>query len=114
MRKTFKKLGLSLATLVCAICAGVGVSLGYSKEATKADAAESATTVTISGADYYISGAGIRLVNDANGAGIRFHTRLTDAEYAKLTGAYKTGTLIIPEIRYDGDLTLEDMEKDRR
>ena len=112
MRKAFKKLGLSFATLVCAVCAGVGVSLGYSKGVTKAVVAENATTATISGANYYVSGAGIRLVNDANGAGLRFHTRLADAEYAKLTGAYKTGTLIIPEIRYDGDLTLEDMDKE--
>ncbi len=106
MKKIFRKIGLSLAALACVVCAGVGISLGNANSQTAA-----ASTKTIAASDYYMSGAGIRLINDAHGTGIRFHTALANTEYAELDfeGGVKTGTLVIPEIRYDGDLTLEDM-----
>ena len=109
MRKMVKKITISLMALFGLLCVGAGASIALDAPEKKVSA-KAATT--IADKDFYISGAGVRLVNDANGAGIRFHTRLTNEEFDKLTGEYKTGTLIIPEIRYDGELTVEDLEKD--
>ena len=106
MKKLFKKLGLSFATVMCVACVGVGAAFGLNGVLSAANA-ESAI-------DFYVSGAGVRLINDANGAGIRFHTRMADADYATLTDGDKTGTLIIPEIRYDGELTLDDLNKEAK
>ena len=106
MKTIFKKIGLSLAAFVCAISAGVGVALTV-PQITEADAA----TVTLEDRNYYIRGTGLRLVNDKNGAGLRFHTNLLASEYAKVE---ESGTLIIPEFRYDGELTLDDLSKDAK
>ena len=104
MKKFFKKSGLTLATLACVFCAGVGISLVQGSS----HIADAYTTKSIAASDYYMSGAGIRLVNDEHGTGLRFHTLLSKAEYEGLDfeNGDKTGTLIIPEIRYDGELTL--------
>ena len=99
MKKILKKLGLSLAALACVACAGVGVSL--SSSVSEAQAAE------IAERDYYVSGTGLRLVNDANGTGIRFHTNASLEVYNNIV---ESGTLIIPEVRFDGNLTLEDLQ----
>ena len=110
MKKLFKKIGLSLAILTCALCTGAGISLiTENSYIAKADEVKS-----IAASDYYMSGAGIRLINDANGTGLRFHTILSNAEYESLKEGDKTGTLIIPEIRYDGELTLEDLKKESK
>ena len=110
MKKLFKKIGLSLAILTCALCTGAGISLVTENSyIAKADEVKS-----IAASDYYMSGAGIRLINDANGTGLRFHTILSNAEYESLKEGDKTGTLIIPEIRYDGELTLEDLKKESK
>ena len=106
MKTIFKKIGLSLAAFVCAVSAGVGVALTV-PQTTEANAA----TVTLEDRNYYISGTGVRLVNDKNGAGLRFHTNLLASEYAKVE---ESGTLIIPEFRYDGELTLDDLNKDAK
>ena len=106
MKTIFKKIGLSLAAFVCALSAGVGVALTV-PQTTEANAA----TVTLEDRNYYISGTGVRLVNDKNGAGLRFHTNLLASEYAKVE---ESGTLIIPEFRYDGELTLDDLNKDAK
>ncbi len=112
MKKFFKKSGLTLATLACAFCAGVGISLVQGG----AQVADAYTVKSIAASDYYMSGAGIRLINDEHGTGLRFHTHLSTAEYEKIDfeNGDKTGTLIIPEIRYDGELTLEDLEKESK
>ena len=106
MKTIFKKIGLSLAAFVCAVSAGAGVALTV-PQTTEANAA----TVTLEDRNYYISGTGVRLVNDKNGAGLRFHTNLLASEYAKVE---ESGTLIIPEFRYDGELTLDDLNKDAK
>ena len=106
MKTIFKKIGLSLAAFACVICAGVGVAL-TAPQTTEANAA----TVTLEDRNYYISGTGVRLINDKNGAGLRFHTNLLASEYARVE---ESGTLIIPEFRYDGELTLDDLSKDAK
>lgn len=106
MKTIFKKIGLSLAAFACAISAGVGVALSV-PQTTEANAA----IVTLEDRNYYISGTGVRLVNDKNGAGLRFHTNLLASEYAKVE---ESGTLIIPEFRYDGELTLDDLNKESK
>ncbi len=112
MKKIFKRFSLSFAALICAVCTGAGIAV--SLDCRNGSFIAKGEAVSIADGDFYISGAGVRLVNDANGAGIRFHTKLANAEYEKLTGAYATGTLIVPEIRYDGELTLEDLEKESK
>ncbi|MBQ8343226.1 MAG: hypothetical protein IJY21_03875, partial [Clostridia bacterium] len=99
MKKIFKKFGLSLAALACVTCAGVGVVMSSSNSASEVQA-------DIAASDYYVSGAGVRLVNDANGTGLRFHTNISVAEYGEILSS---GTLIIPEVRCDGNLTLDDL-----
>ena len=108
MKTIFKKIGLSFAALACAICAGAGIATSIPQQA-KTAKAENA--VALANDEFYISGAGARLINDANGAGIRFHTNLLESEYANVQ---ESGTLIIPDFRYDGELTLEDLEKDAK
>ena len=111
MRKMIKKTSIFLMLLFSLFCVSIGTAISVDAQQEKVFAKAG---TTIADKDYYISGAGVRLINDADGAGIRFHTRLTNEEFEKLTGNYKTGTLIIPEIRYDGDLTLEDLEKESK
>ena len=112
MKKRFKKVVLSLSALAFLACAGVGVSLTAAHGATETKVAKADTLANDA---FYMSGAGIRLINDANGTGIRFHSLLSDAEYEKLTGNFVTGTLVIPESRYDGEeLTLDDLNKESK
>ena len=95
MKNWIRKFGLSLATIACLFCASFGVVTLLPSNNTTAKAAD----VELAGEDFYVSHMGVRLVNDANGFGVRFHTRMSDEQYAELSGAYKTGTLIIPEFR---------------
>ncbi len=103
MKKIFKKIGLSLAALACVVCAGFGFALGSSDKTQAADAAGIAAN------DYYFGGTGVRLKNDAHGSGIRFHTHLSLDEYSQIE---ESGTLMIPEIRFDGSLTVEDLNNE--
>ena len=104
MKTIFKKIGLSLAAFVCAISAGVGVLLS-APQTTEVNAA----TVKLEDRNYYISGAGVRLNIDENGAAMRFHTNLLSSRYVKVE---ESGTLIIPEFHYDGELTLDDLNNE--
>ncbi|MBO5277198.1 MAG: hypothetical protein J6B05_00925, partial [Clostridia bacterium] len=108
MKTIFKKISLSFAALACAIFAGAGIATSIPQQAKTAKAEDA---VALANDAFYISGAGARLVNDANGAGIRFHTNLLESEYANVQ---ESGTLIIPDFRYDGELTLEDLEKESK
>ena len=103
MKKFLKKIGLSLAAMACVLCAGFGFALGSSDKTQAADAAEIAAN------DYYFGGAGVRLKNDAHGSGIRFHTHLNPSVYSQIE---ESGTLMIPEIRFDGSLTVEDLNNE--
>lgn len=103
MKKIFKKFGLSLAAMACVVCAGFGVALGFSKDVPTAKAA---TITELPDSDYYIASAGLRLINDADGAALRFNTNLIADQYDNVV---ESGTLIIPEVRYDGQLTLDDL-----
>ena len=60
--------------------------------------------------DFYVYSAGVRLVNDKNGTGLRFQTRMDADTYNQLQSANtvaKTGTLILPEIMYQNNLTVD-------
>ncbi len=103
MKKFLKKIGLSLAAMACVLCAGFGFALGSSDKTQAADAAEIAAN------EYYFGGAGVRLKNDAHGSGIRFHTHLNPSVYSQIK---ESGTLMIPEIRFDGSLTVEDLNNE--
>ena len=84
-RKNMKKLFLLAFATTGALCVGSGFALGAT---TSADAA------TVTGGsvyDFYVSGVGVRTVNDEYGVGIRFHTLMSDAMYAKLGSGYETG-----------------------
>ena len=99
-RKNMKKLFLLAFAATGALCVGSGFALGAT---TNADAA------TVTGGsvyDFYVSGVGVRTVNDEYGAGIRFHTLMSDEMYANLGSGYETGTLFLPELLYSGDLSV--------
>ena len=94
--------------MACVVCAGFGVALGISKDVPTAKAA---TITELPDSDYYIASAGLRLVNDADGAALRFNTNLIADQYANVV---ESGTLIIPEVRYDGQLTLDDLNNEAK
>ena len=99
-KKHIKRLSL-LAFFTGALCVGSAFALG---DGEKVDAA------SITGAsvyDFYISGVGVRTVKDEYGDGIRFHTLMSDEMYASLGSGYETGTIFLPELLYDGYLSVE-------
>ena len=60
--------------------------------------------------DFYVYSAGVRLVNDKNGPGLRFQTRMDKSVFTDLQNANavsKTGTLILPQILYNDNLTVD-------
>ncbi len=101
MKSMLKKLVISFATAICTVCAFAGALVSFND-----DKAVVSAETTIAAKDFWVSGSDIRLVNDADGAGLRFHTHLASEYYASVT---ESGTLLIPEHLYDGELTLEDM-----
>ncbi len=105
MKSIFKKFIVSVATVICTVCAFAGafVSFNDDKSVVRAE-------TTVAESDFWVSNAEIRLINDEYGAGIRFRTYMTDSVYDSLT-VKSSGTLMIPEHLYDGELTLEDMDK---
>ncbi|MBE5739242.1 MAG: DUF4838 domain-containing protein [Clostridiales bacterium] len=57
---------------------------------------------------FYVKGAGVRLLNDQDGSGLRFHTVMEMDTYNTLDASCTTGTLILPELLcVDETLTLE-------
>ena len=98
-RKTIRKLSLlAFCTASAMIASGMAI--------TRIHTAQAASLTGVSVRDFYVSGAGVRLIEDENGKGVRFHTLMSDEIYAKLGDGYTTGTLILPELLYNGDLSV--------
>ena len=97
-RNTIKKLSLLAFCAAGVMIASGGVMQLYT--------AKAASLTGVSVRDFYVSGAGVRLNADENGKGVRFHTLMSDEIYAKLGDGYTTGTLILPELLYNGDLSV--------
>ena len=86
MRKSVKKLLITILSslFVCSLLVVGGINFPTAK-------------AEITTSNFYVSGAGVRLINDQNGSGLRFHTLMDKDVYNELQGTnYRTVTLIMP------------------
>ena len=102
MVKLRKKLFTFIALTICSVCFSLGGIYGIFYEAKTAKA-------SVSTEDFYVHSAGIRLVNDKNGTGLRFQVRINGDLFDSLketNSVAKTGVLFIPEVLCSGELTV--------
>ena len=98
-KKGIRKNLITLLSVGCLACFAGALSFWMPKINAQAE---------ITSSNFYVKGAGVRLLNDQDGSGLRFHTVMETEVYNALDPSCTTGTLILPELLcVDGELTLE-------
>lgn len=104
MKRVTKNL---VAVFVVAVTASVFAGgIGLMKPGVSANAEEAAS-------EFRVKGASVRVVDDTYGPAVRFHVEMSKAEYqtySVATDGVQTGTLVLPESKLTGTLTLNTPE----